>query len=231
VTLTCPICQGQAFEDFNARTRARCSRCGALERGRYQWLIFKRMISLPIGAKVAHFAPERFFMDHFASLTDVHYRAFDKYPEHYGHDRVTVEAFDLCTDRASIPAESFDLILHSHVLEHLPCAFEPVLTDMKRMLKPGGVMMFSVPIDGEVTSEGLDPAQNNVEVILRARQGEHLRIFGRSDFASIVARILGSDCLLDQRKLFTERELSEANIPIARKGEPTGKSVFLYRKP
>jgi SAM-dependent methyltransferase len=231
VILTCPICAGREFEDFNCRSRARCSRCGSLERGRYQWLIYKRMISLPTGATVAHFAPERFFMDHFGSRPDIQYRAFDKYPEHYRHDRVSVAALDLCTDRAAIPSESFDLILHSHVLEHLPCAFEPVLTDMKRMLKPGGVMLFSVPIDGETTTEGLDPAQNDVELALRARQGEHLRIFGRADFASLVTRILGADCLLHQRDHFTEQELSEANIPIARRGEPTGKSIFLYRKP
>jgi SAM-dependent methyltransferase len=227
----CPVCGSRAFVDFNGRRAARCAGCGALERGRYQWMVLQRCVRLPPGATVAHFAPERFFMDHFASLPGVEYRAFDKFPQHYRHDRVRVSEFDLCKDRDSLPTAAFDLVMHSHVLEHLPCAFEPVLADMKRLLKPGGLMLFSVPIDGETTREGIDPAANDEERALRARQGEHLRVFGRSDFQAIAADILGADSLVLQRNLFTEAELQAAGVPVVRKGEPTGKSVFLYRKP
>lgn len=226
----CPVCGSTEFEDFNGRRAARCVGCQSLERGRYQWLVLKACAGLKPGSVVGHFAPERFLMDHFASLPDVTYLAYDKYPEHYQHDRVVVRQLDLCTDRQTIPSSQFDLIIHSHVLEHLPCAFEPVLADMKRMLKPGGRMLFSVPIDGELTSEGIDPPQNATERELRARQGDHLRVFGKQDFPAIVARILGAGCLVRQGDLFTEEELVRANIPVARKGEPTGKSVFLYTR-
>ncbi len=226
----CPICGGNTFHDFNGRRNVRCDRCGSLERGRYQWLVLRRCVSLKPGAVVGHFAPEAFFMDHFAGREDVTYQAFDRFPEHYRHDRVEVRQLDLCVGLAALASSSFDLIIHSHVLEHLPCAFEPVLSDMKRLLKPGGSMLFSVPIDADVTSEGLDPPQTETEVALRLRQGDHLRVFGRTDFPAIVARILGADCLVRQRDLFTDDELLAANVPVARKGEPTGKSVFLYTK-
>jgi SAM-dependent methyltransferase len=226
----CPICGGDAFEDFNGRAKVRCSRCGSLERGRYQWLVLHRCAPLKPGAVVAHFAPEAFFMDHFAGLPDVVYLAFDKFPEHYRHNRVEVRRLDLCADLGSLSSSTFDLVIHSHVLEHLPCAFEPVLVEMKRLLKPGGVMLFSVPIDADVTSEGLDPPRTKTDAALRLRQGDHLRVFGRTDFPAIVARILGADCLLRQGERFTDEELLAANVPVARKGEPTGKSVFLYVK-
>jgi SAM-dependent methyltransferase len=226
----CPICGSIEFADFNGRRGIRCESCGSLERGRYQWLVLQRRVALKPGAVVAHFAPEAFFMDHFAGLPGVTYLAYDKFPQHYRHDRVVVRELDLCTDRDKLKSSACDLVIHSHVLEHLPCAFAPVLADMKRMLKPGGMMLFSVPIDADVSSEGVDPAQNETEVELRARQGDHMRIFGKSDFPAIVADILGAECLVRQSDLFSEAELLAANIPVARKGEPTGKSVFLYTK-
>jgi SAM-dependent methyltransferase len=227
----CPICGGRSFSAFNNRPAARCDRCGSLERGRYQWLVLRKLVVIKAGDTVGHFAPERFFMDHFASREDVSYLAFDKHPEHYRHEKVIVRELDLCTGIAAMPTASFDLLLHSHVLEHLPCQVETVLLDMKRLLKPQGVMLFCVPIDGEFSSEGLDPAKSDEEVSMRQRQGDHLRIFGKRDFPARLADILGAECLVRQNDLFTRDELLAANVPIASKGEPTGKSAFLYRKP
>jgi SAM-dependent methyltransferase len=227
----CPICGGAAFADFNTRPKARCTGCGSLERGRYQWLVLHRLIRLEAGAVVAHFAPEAFFMDHFAGRPELTYRAFDVSPQHYRHDTVDVAALDLCADLPGLASASFDLIMHSHVLEHLPCAVQPVLLEMKRLLKPGGAIFFSVPIEGDVSVEGIDPARNAEEAGLRARQGEHMRVFGRRDFPEMLRRVLGADGLVRQREHFSDAELTEAGVPLARSGEPTSKSVFIYRKP
>jgi SAM-dependent methyltransferase len=227
---TCPICKGTAFGVFNHRPGAVCERCGSLERGRYQWLVLQKFVSLKPDSVVAHFAPETFFIEYFSRRPGIHYRAYDKYPEYYLNERVAVTKLDLCTDILNLEAASVDLIIHSHVLEHLPCLVEPVLENMKRLLKPGGMMLFSVPIHGDFTVEGIDPALTREETEMRARQGEHMRSFGRIDFPVTLARILGGDCLIRQKDHFDLRELELANIPIARSGEPTGKSVFLYRK-
>jgi Methyltransferase domain len=227
---TCPICKGGVFGVFNHRPRAICETCGSLERGRYQWLVLQKYISLKPGSVVVHFAPEAFFMAHFSQQPDIHYRAYDKYPKFYRNEKVPVAELDLCTDLHRLDPGSVDLIIHSHVLEHLPCMAEPVLENMKRLLKPGGVMLFSVPICGDVSVEGIDPALTTEETEMRARQGEHMRSFGRVDFPVTLTRIFGSDCLIRQKDHFDLLELEQANIPIARSGEPTGKSVFLYRK-
>jgi SAM-dependent methyltransferase len=229
--MTCPICGGHGFTTFNGRPAARCDTCGSLERSRYQWLVFRKLVQLEPGAIVGHFAPERFFMDHFSARPDVRYFAYDKFPEYYKHEHVAVRSFDLCADIGRLAPASFDLIMHSHVLEHLPCQAEGVLRGLSNLLKPGGVMMFSVPIKGEASIEGIDPAANDQERAMRLAQGEHMRIFGSRDFPALVRQVLGQDCLLHQSEHFSPRELEAANIPVATKGEPTSKSVFLYRRP
>jgi SAM-dependent methyltransferase len=226
----CPICAGTRFAAFNGRAGARCEECGALERGRNLWLVYRRLVRLPDDAQVVHFAPEKFLLRHFAALPGVRYLAFDRWPEHYASAHAPVLPFDLCADLATLPPESADLLIHSHVLEHLPCPPGPVLAGMARVLKPGGVMLFCVPIEGEESLEGLDPATTPEEREMRARQGEHLRRFGKRDFAQFVAATLGQDCLVRQRDHFTPEELAAANVRAAER-EPNGRSVFLFRKP
>jgi SAM-dependent methyltransferase len=229
-TSICPICRDSTFATFNDRPQAQCTTCGSLERGRYQWLVLHKLVVLPPGAVIAHFAPEAFFTTYFSKQADVIYRAYDKYPGFYDSELVKVTELDLCTDIQHLETASVDLIIHNHVLEHLPCPAESVLVHMKRILKPGGVMLFSVPIDGDVTKEGVDPATTHEEREMRVRQGEHMRVFGKRDFPVALSQILGGDCLIRQQDHFSQAELELANIPIARSGEPTGKSTFLYRK-
>ena len=224
----CPICASRAFADFNGRAQAQCLGCGSLERGRQLWLVLRRQIVLPPGAVIAHFAPERFLMDHFAAQRQVRYRAFDVSPQHYPHESVWVEPFDLCARLWPLEPASVHLIIHNHVLEHLPCAPEQVLLRLKGLLRPGGRMLFTVPITGDRSAEGLDPATTPVERRMRAAQGEHLRVFGRLDFPAMLRRVLGADCLVPQSHFASIAELEATNIPVSRR-EPNGRSVFLYR--
>ncbi len=228
ITPSCPICCGVRFRDFNGRPQAQCEDCGALERGRYLWMVLNRLFPDLGGKVIGHFAPERFLMDRLGRREDLTYRAFDLHPEHYRHERVAVRRLDLCSGLAGLEPASFDLLLHSHVLEHLPCDVATVLRGMVRLLRPGGAMLFAVPIDAEHSREGLDPATTDEEREMRSRQGEHLRVFGKRDFVPWLADVLGQECLIRQGELFTPEELAAAAVPVSRR-EPTGKSVFLYR--
>ena len=227
----CPICGATRFGAFNGRPDARCEGCGALERGRALWMVLNRLFPDLGGKVIGHFAPERFLMDRLGRREDLTYIAFDLHPGHYRHDRVAVRRLDLCSGLADLPPASFDLLLHSHVLEHLPCDVATVLRGMARLLRPGGSMIFSAPIDAEHSREGLDPAKTEEEREMRRRQGEHLRVFGKRDFVpwldQVLGQVMGQVRLVRQGDLFTPEELAAAAVPVSRR-EPTGRSVFVY---
>lgn len=75
-------------------------------------------------------------------------------------------------------AESYDWVFCNHVLEHIP-DYKKALAEIRRLLKPGGHMVCSFPID-----ESYDSVQENIradaaERLARFGQVDHLRVFGR----------------------------------------------------
>lgn len=61
----------------------------------------------------------------------------------YGSTDPNIPSEDL--HQLSFAQESFDLVLNSDVLEHVP-DFEKALTETYRVLKPGGLYIFTVPL-------------------------------------------------------------------------------------
>lgn len=228
---TCPVCGGTRFGEHNGRPTAACAGCGSLERGRYLWMLLKRLGLPEAGSTVVHFAPERFLFARFSGRRDITYEAYDKFPEAYPYGENAVRPFDLCTDTGSIRSESCDLIIHNHVLEHVPCKVEDVLAELKRMLRPGGSTVFSVPFRGDETAEDLDPGLSGEERRARFAQADHMRIFGRFDFVRFLDRHLGGNCLVDPCDVGSREEMIAAAIPPFRAGEVSGNSLFHYRKP
>jgi SAM-dependent methyltransferase len=87
------------------------------------------------GRRVLHFAPER-ALD----------RVFDRLPE---VDRVTTDLnapADLRLDITDmdLPDDSFDLVLCSHVLEHVPDD-RAALRELARIVAPGGLVLIVIP--------------------------------------------------------------------------------------
>src|SRR3546814_17373430 len=73
---------------------------------------------------------------------------------------------------------SSDLILHSHVMEHIPCNITAVLYHLHRSLKPEGKQVCCVPIirDGPY-AEDLGPTSAD-DAAARFGQDDHVRTFG-----------------------------------------------------
>jgi SAM-dependent methyltransferase len=69
-------------------------------------------------------------------------------------------------------AGRYDLIVCSEVLEHVPPPIEPAFTGLHDLLKPGGLLVFSVPYrpDGETVEHF--PELHDYEIALR--DGEHV---------------------------------------------------------
>lgn len=151
---TCPICGYHGpFADMHPETglraHAECPQCGARERHRLQYLVLERLAeTLDFSAmSMIHFAPEPFFETYFRKRFGT-YESAD----------LTMRAVDHRVDltRLPFPDGTYDFVFASHVLEHIRDDAQ-VLSEISRVLKPGGVAVLPVPIVGEETVEYPEP--------------------------------------------------------------------------
>lgn len=138
----CPICEAQ-FRKFLpygrvSRENALCPSCLSLERHRLLWLFLKKetnFFEAPL--KMLHIAPELCFIDRFEALDNLDYTTAD----------IESPLAKVKMDIHDIPfqAESFDVIFCNHVLEHVRDDHR-AMTEMRRVLKPGGWAILQIPI-------------------------------------------------------------------------------------
>jgi len=144
-----------------------CGNCDSLERHR---LVGLWLGSNPVeGLEVLHFAAEPGLSRLFEAVP-TRYRTADLAP---GYDLVlNIEDIDLSD-------ESIDLVVCSHVLEHVDDS--KALSEIRRILRPGGrvLLMFPIVEGWENTYE--NPAHTQPED--RAKyfgQSDHVRYYGRN---------------------------------------------------
>jgi SAM-dependent methyltransferase len=229
--LQCPICDSTQFESFNGRVNARCSSCRAVERNRTMWMILDRLGAFKPGLRVLHMAPELGLVRKFKELSGDDYHATDFDVDRYNSKFVKMRRLDLCTDLTTIPDESYDLILHSHVLEHIPCSVPHVLGELDRILKPGGLHFLSVPFRGATTTENLSPDLTEAERKQMFGQEDHMRIFGTESFVKLLRDVWGEGKhLVEPIEIFSRDQLRTAAIPTNAWHGISSHSIFHYRK-
>jgi phosphoglycolate phosphatase len=225
----CPICGSNAFEEHRNVPNIRCRSCGSHERTRAAKLFLDHYVKLQPGQYVLHLAPEAPLGRHIAALVGDSYEAADILPERYarglGHP---VSKLDLCADARKLPSEYYDLVLHNHVIEHVPCNYTLVLQHLHRAVKPGGVHLFSIPISSGYFAEDLNPSLTKADRTARFTQDDHMRRFGRGDFEATVGAIFGLTAAYTLVDFFSKHDLRKANI---RQSQWTcsGSSVFYLR--
>jgi|GEM_PF-2372086 len=213
--LRCPICKSGEFLAFNGRDNARCKSCQAMERTRLLWMILEKHNLFRPGLRVMHVAPELPIAKRYAELLDDRYFACDVNAARYASTFTIIRPLDLCADLIKLPSRCFDLIIHSHVLEHLRCNPEDVVREFERILKPGGHHFLSVPVSGEVTREDMSDDLSDAERSMLFGQADHLRIFGRRDLPAMLDRVWGAKERhnMEPLELFGADELERAAIP------------------
>jgi len=166
----CPVCEkySRKFQSFgtcgSSRPDARCTFCGSLERHRLVWAFFydrtdlfddstsKRMLQISPGP----------FADVLREEQGIDYLSGD-IDEGKAMEKVDV------TD-IQYPADTFDVVYASHVLEHIPDD-RKAMREIRRVLAPDGWAVLLVPITAEETfgdSSITDPE-------------ERVRLFGQHD--------------------------------------------------
>lgn len=167
----CPVC-GHGFARFKDahRPNAVCWWCGSHERHRAQWLLFEgRPELLGNAGSLLHFAPEWALRRRLEGVERLRYVTADLFEP--GVDlRLDLMALEL-------PDASFDAVICSHVLEHLPDD-GAAMRELRRIATPEGWCLIMVPLDLSRDETYEDPALTLPEERRRAfGQSDHLRFY------------------------------------------------------
>ncbi len=150
--------------------RGLCPACGLRQRHRLLWLYLERRLALgsrPL--RVLHFAPEAGIAQRLRAMPGVDYVSGDLEPGRADR-QLDLTALEL-------PDAAADLVLCSHVLEHVGDD-AAAIRELHRVCAPGGRVLVQSPVMGLVTREDAaerDPAQRR----RRFGQDDHVRIYGR----------------------------------------------------
>lgn len=172
---------GKTFRSFlpygyeNPRENVLSPSTLSLERHRLLWLFLQNETNFFTDSlRVLHFAPEQAFYKRFRKLKNLDYTTTD-----LNSPLADVKA-DIC--KLPFAANTFDVILCNHVLEHIPDDTS-AMKELYRVLKPGGWGVFQIPQDlkRSITFED-NSITDKVERTKIFGQYDHVRIYGRDYF-------------------------------------------------
>ncbi len=206
--VTCPVC-GSSFKRFlpygvHSRSNVLCPSCLSLERHRLIWIYLERETDFFTAHRtVLHVAPEQCFLARFRKLENLVYMTAD----------LESPIADYHFDLHQIPFERdhFDAIFCNHVMEHV-ADDRVVLSEILRVLRPGGLAILQVPLDPGLIatyedSAITDPRDREVHF----GQKDHVRQYG-TDYPD---RLRGSGFQVSEwsvRENFTPDEIEKYRL-------------------
>lgn len=201
------------------RPNACCPQCGALERHRFLWIYIGRegLLDHDRTLRVLQFAPSKQSLRMLRGNPSVELVTTDLFAE-----GVDVKA-DI-RDLRPFEDDSFDVIICSHVLEHI-VEDTQAMAQIYRVLRPGGTALLQIPMyDLDETFEDptvTDPAERE----RLFSQCDHVRHYGRD----IVDRLrsVGFDVTVVDAQEYMGPSLWKRN---ALYGDPHAQELFVVRK-
>jgi SAM-dependent methyltransferase len=161
-----------------------CPFCGATDRDRLYALYLCPMLEQALPEKrfvVLDIAPSLPLQQFLLQFQSVYYQSVDKYMQ--GVD-ITLDISDMKT----IQDNSYDFFICSHVLEHVPDD-RKALSELFRVLKPGGFGILMVPINLKIEQIDEDPDVIDVgERWRRFGQDDHVRLYSKQGFVERVEK-------------------------------------------
>ncbi len=168
----CPCCGTIAvFEPYGTPPQmgVECPKCTAFERHRLFWFHQKRQNFIKPDDRVLHFAAEDAVTNMVKPIV-AEYKTADLRPER-GDLTLNIEKIDL-------PEGRFDVVICSHVLEHVND--QKALSEIFRILTPGGRLVAMVPlIEGWDTTYENPAITSEPEREIHFGQYDHIRYYGR----------------------------------------------------
>ena len=182
IYLECPCCGEQAAAFLPHGTKnlpnRKCPGCGSLERHRLHWIYLRdRTNLLKDPLKVLHFAPEVALQKLLKAQSKLDYHSADL------SSKRAAEHFDICA--IPYPENTFDVILCSHVLEHVPDD-RKAMAELFRVMKPGGWGLIEAPFTSKLAETLEDTTvTTDEERTSLFGQKDHLRRYGRDYFTRL----------------------------------------------
>ncbi|MEM7726991.1 MAG: class I SAM-dependent methyltransferase [Cyanobacteria bacterium P01_A01_bin.45] len=168
--VTCPLCENNFNSWVSDPEIGSCPACDSESRHRLLWLFLQERSEIFHRTyKLLHFAPEDCLIAKFKNLSNVEYTTAD----------ISAPKVDVHTDIVNLIFEdnSFDGIICSHVLEHIP--YDTVaMKELFRVLVPDGIAYIQVPYRRfQKTDENID-ITDPIERKKRFGQFDHVRVYG-----------------------------------------------------
>lgn len=136
----CPCCGLKHRKFYPSGKYGTCPGCGASARHRnlFYFLENEKLILKTKKQKILHFAPENGSITFFSKLSNCEYLSAD-----LNSPRAKLK---IDMTQISFDDNFFDVVLSSHVLEHVSND-RKAMSELFRILKPGGYSVHQVPID------------------------------------------------------------------------------------
>jgi phosphoglycolate phosphatase len=226
IELTCNLCGSHNFAPSGPIDNI-CLGCGAWTRQRVVKFWLDHLDIVKPGARVMHIAPEKGMSRYLSERLGDGYEAYDINPNQYPYAKA--KKLDLVTGVENLSSEYYDLILHSHVMEHIPCNITAVLYHLHRALKPTGYQVMAIPILGGHYSEHLGPLTKE-EATKRFGQWDHCRHFSFTDLHKTLGMIFKLPLEYDAGTIVSRDQLERAGIPLELQRGLTGSTIFTFGK-
>lgn len=184
---------------------------------------------------VLHVAPEPPISKKIRDLVGPSYTPRDIDPTRWEVDDLDIDFIDL-TDIGEIGDNSFDVVMHLHVLEHIPAPLEGVFRETMRILKPRGRFVFGLPIGPGISFENTWPYATKQQRKARFGQHDHVRLVGREDFPLFLKDVLSPwsdqpEYRVDPKSLWDIDDFeNKTGIPYERVVGYTGATIFSAEK-
>jgi SAM-dependent methyltransferase len=164
--VACNICgwRGRKFEGELFSEGAACSACGSISRDRFLYWCWTQRTGYDPAAKVLETSPRmnQLYRDRMAERVDYTSSDYDE-SAHKGAMRLDLQDI-------ALPDNSLDVVLTPHVLEHVPDT-DKALSELFRVMKPGGHIFLQVPIPQSKTAPPSKPEYHGDQTLVFWRFG------------------------------------------------------------
>lgn len=223
----CSYCQGSFITFFpggvvTKRANAKCPQCGSLERHRLLWHFLQSKTNLfQDKLKVLHVAPEKLFFSRLSKLPNLEYTPCAKFGEGFTDEYPKGTVNKDITSLEEVD-RTYDVILCSHVLEHIPDDIQ-AMKELHRVLRPDGWAILQVPLNPafDVTYEDFsitDPKAREQAF----GQYDHVRVYGK-DYSTRLTKVGFKVRQQKTNELYSSQE-------IFRYGFDKGEDIFYCQK-